>query len=150
MSQNQVLSTLYPSCIPIEKILSFWIIVYFILYYCKLFPYNPILLIMISIAFQIISITCQYVFNNEFNTKLIYLILILTIKIICFLLIYEIKITYHDVYFSIIFILTYSLYIFCNNDNILSIYSDLLLHNINGKGRISCIKQTYRSLISYL
>lgn len=144
MTQNHL------SCIPTKNILSFWIIVYFILYCCELVPFNPLLLVILCIFFQLITIFCYYIFNNKLDSKLCYLIIILIIKIICLYFIYNIKITCDDVCFSIIFILVYNLYISYSDENIFYIYFDLLLHNINGNGRISCIEENYNTLINKL
>jgi len=135
--------------ITVDKLLTSWIIIYSIGYIINIFPYNPILLLYISSLFFIITINIIIYYYNE-NTNLLYFVIInVIIKIPLILLIWRNNIKNIDILFTLIFITTYIIYIFILNDDIVSIYKDLLNNIIdNTKGRKTSMYMLYKSIIT--
>jgi len=108
----------------LDKLLSFWIILYSICYLQKIFPYNPIILLYISLSSVIMLL---YVLLNYENDILIYIIILnLMIKVPFIILIYRKKINMIDIIFTIIFISIYIIYIKLINEDVFTIYKELI------------------------
>jgi len=120
-----------------DKILSIWIIIYFLLYYLNITKYNPIILILLAVLFQIILIFIIFYYNKYNNIN--FNIIVLFIKLLMIYGLYYIKkinITAIDILFTILFIFTYLIYISLYNENIYDIYIDIINNNIDeNKGR---------------
>jgi hypothetical protein len=108
----------------LDKLLSFWIILYSICYIFNIFPYNPIILLYIALSFVIILV---YILLNYENDILIYFIILnLIIKVPFILLIHRKKIYMIDIIFTIIFISIYFIYIRIINEDVITIYKELI------------------------
>ena len=137
-----------------DKILSLWIYFYCILYYFNVVSYNPIILIAISMFFQIFSIIYVIYYSN-FSIETIkiisFIIVALFFKLFIVYLLYEkilINITSIDAIFTITFFIVYYIYITLLNETLYSIYFDLLNHYIDSKdGRISSLHYYYKLLV---
>lgn len=118
--------------IRLDKFLSFWIILYSIGYIFKIFPYNPIILLSIAIAFFIFAMIIILYYKNEKSLPL-YFFIINFIKLPIFAMIYyqNKKINSYDIIFTIYFIVFYIIYIELVSDNIFCIYYNLINYIIN-------------------
>lgn len=134
--------------ISFDKLLSVWIIFYFILFVLNVVEYNPLILIIISIIFQVISILYILYFKKNVINILVFLIVILMFKISMFIYIFLtklLKITNNDIVFTILFIIIYILYITIQNESLYSIYNDLLLNYVNEKeGRTTNLHNMFK------
>jgi len=133
--------------ITLDKLLSTWIIIYSIGYILNIFPYNPIILLFISIMFFIIG-TIIILNNYNENTRLLYFITVnVIIKVPFILLIWQKNIKTIDIAFTLIFITTYMIYITLLEEDIISIYKDLLNNIIdNATGRKTNIYILFKSI----
>jgi hypothetical protein len=125
--------------ITIDKFLSVWIVLYSIGYVLKIFPYNPLILLAMAIAFFIFASIIIIYYHNK-NSKFLYFFIINFIfKIPLFTLIYlqNKKITDYDILFTFYIVIFYIIYIEIRGDDIFCIYKDLVLFIINENyGRI--------------
>lgn len=135
--------------ITLDKFLSFWIVLYSVGYVLKLFPYNPILLLGISIIVFAIAVVIILYNHNDNSILLYYFIINFFAKIPLFIIIYNNNpgIKHDDIIFSVLIILIYILYIKAVNDDILCIYRDLLLFIINKEdGREAPLYKYYKMI----
>lgn len=125
--------------ITIDKFLSLWIVLYSIGYVLRIFPYNPLILLAMAIAFFIIASIIIIYYHNK-NSNLLYFFLINFIfKVPLFAIVYlqNKKITDYDIIFTFFIVIFYIIYIEIIGDDILCIYKDLILFIINENyGRI--------------
>lgn len=133
----------YDKHISSDKLLSVWTIIYFLLYYFNIVKYNPIILILLAVLFQIFLIFIL-LYYHIYNSNFTYNTIILFIKLLMIYSFYYMKkpnITVIDVVFTILFIFIYLIYISLYNDNIYDIYMDIIKNNIDkNKGRITSVR----------
>lgn len=142
--------------ITIDKFLSLWIVLYSIGYVLRIFPYNPLILLAMAIAFFIIASIIIIYYHNK-NSNLLYFFLINFIfKVPLFAIVYlqNKKITDYDIIFTFFIVIFYIIYIEIIGDDILCIYKDLVLFIINeNDGRIPQIfyhgKKLYNILFDF-
>jgi hypothetical protein len=124
--------------ITFDKFLSVWIVLYSIGYILQIFPFNPLILLAISILFFIFALII-IIYNHNKNSNLLYFFLINFIfKIPIFAIVYyrNEPITEYDFIFTFYVIVVYIIYIEIMNDNIYCIYRDMISFIINkNKGR---------------
>ena len=127
-----------------DKFFSIWIFIYTIAYIFKIVPYNPIILIYISLTFFVFSLFIIIYYLNE-NSLLFYYIMINTIaKIIPLFIIINNKITYNDMIFTVYFILLYVIYMQIIKEDIICVYRDYIEFIIDkDKGRESSFYNIY-------
>jgi hypothetical protein len=125
--------------ITIDKFLSIWIVLYSIGYVLKIFPYNPLILLAMAIAFFIIASIIIIYYHNKNSNLLYFFIINFIFKIPLFALIYfqNKNITDYDIIFTFYIVMFYIIYIEIRGDDIFCIYKDLVLFIINENyGRI--------------
>ena len=125
--------------ITIDKFLSIWIVLYSIGYVLKIFPYNPLILLAMAIAFFIIASIIIIYYHNKNSNLLYFFIINFIFKIPLFALIYfqNKNITDYDIIFTFYIVIFYIIYIEIRGDDIFCIYKDLVLFIINENyGRI--------------
>ena len=108
----------------VDKFLSVWIFIYIIAYFLKLVPYNPIILISIALIYFIASLFIIIPRLNERSLLEYYITINVIGKVIPFILIYNNKITYDDIVFTLYFILTYIIYMQLFNEDIICAYRE--------------------------
>lgn len=108
----------------VDKFLSVWIFVYIIAYFLKLVPYNPIILISIALIYFIASLFIIIPRLNERSLLEYYITINVIGKVIPFIIIYNNKITYDDIVFSLYFILTYIIYMQLFEEDIICAYRE--------------------------
>jgi hypothetical protein len=125
--------------ITIDKFLSVWIVLYSIGYVLKIFPYNPLILLAMAIAFFICASIIIIYYHNKNSNFLYFFIINFIFKIPLFTLIYfqNKNITDYDIIFTFYIVMFYIIYIEIRGDDIFCIYKDLVLFIINENyGRI--------------
>jgi len=135
--------------ISLDKFLSFWIVLYSIGYVLKVFPYNPIVLLGISIIVFVAAVIITLYYYNKNSNLFYYFVINFLAKIPIFIIIYNNNpgMKHGDIIFSVLIILIYILYIKAVDDDILCIYRDLLLFIINKEdGRESPFYKYYKDL----
>jgi len=135
--------------ITIDRFLSIWIFVYTILYFIRIFPYNPIILISIALIFFGYSLFIIIPRLNE-RSLLTYYIAINTIgKIIPLLFIINREITTADIVFTLSFILSYVAYMFILKEDIVFVYKDYIEFIIDrDKAREGAIYHEFNKIFS--
>jgi len=108
-----------------DKKISYWIFIWFLIYYFNFTSYNPFLLLVLGFIFNICNMI--YIYVKKMYDKLIgYTIVNVFIKLIpILLLVYENR-SYIDVKslnFSVIFVVIYLLYMRLTNTSLIKAYS---------------------------
>ena len=116
-----------------DRLLTFWMIVYFILYKLKLVKYNPIILFYIGLLFVIVSFIYVLIYGKITNRVLLFIFVNLFIKVIPIILIYKDKIQSSDMVFTCIFIIVYMLYLSIVKDNAIDLYRDIIINLVDDK-----------------
>jgi hypothetical protein len=136
--------------ISLDKFLSFWIVLYSIGYVLKIFHYNPIILLGLSIIVFVAAVIIALYYYNKNSNLFYYFVINFLAKIPLFIMIYNNNpgMKHGDIIFSVLIILIYILYIKAVDDDILCIYRDLLLFIINKEdGRESPFYKYYKNII---
>jgi hypothetical protein len=136
--------------ITLDKFLSFWIVLYSIGYVLKIFPYNPIVLLGISILVFSFAVIIALYYHNKNSNLFYYFVINFLAKIPIFIIIYNNNpgMKHGDIIFSVLIILIYILYIKAVDDDILCVYRDLLLFIINKEeGREGPLYKYYKNII---
>jgi hypothetical protein len=108
----------------IDKFLSIWIFIYTIAYFLKIVPYNPIILISIALIYFIGSLFIIIPRSNERSLLTYYITINVIGKAIPFILIFNNKITYDDIVFTLYFILAYIIYMQVFEEDIICAYRE--------------------------
>lgn len=135
--------------ITLDKFLSFWIVLYSFGYILKIFPYNPIVLLGISIIVFLVAVIIALYYHNKNSNLFYYFVINFLAKIPIFIIIYnnnpEMK--HSDIIFSVLIVLIYILYIKAVDDDILCVYRDLFLFIINKEeGREGPFYKYYKNI----
>jgi len=136
--------------ITLDKFLSFWVVLYSFGYILKIFPYNPIVLLGISIiVFSVAAVIIALYYHNKNSNLFYYFVINFLAKIPIFIIIYnnnpEMK--HSDIIFSVLIVLIYILYIKAVDDDILCVYRDLFLFIINKEeGREGPLYKYYKNI----
>jgi len=135
--------------ITLDKFLSFWIVLYSFGYILKIFPYNPIVLLGISIIVFSVAVIIALYYHNKNSNLFYYFVINFLAKIPIFIIIYnnnpEMK--HSDIIFSVLIVLIYILYIKAVDDDILCVYRDLFLFIINKEeGREGPLYKYYKNI----
>jgi len=119
--------------ITLDKFLSFWIVLYSFGYVLKIFPYNPIILLGVSIVVFVAAVIITLYYHNKNSNLFYYFVINFLAKVPLFILIYNNNhgMKHCDIIFSVLIVLIYILYIKAVGDDILCVYRDLLLFIIN-------------------
>lgn len=136
--------------ITLDKFLSYWIVLYSFGYVLKIFHYNPIVLLGVSIIVFAVAVIIALYYHNKNSNLFYYFIINFFAKIPIFLIIYNNNpgMTHKDIIFSILITLIYILYIKVIDDDILCVYKDLLLFIINKEdGREGPLYKYYKNII---
>ena len=110
----------------LDRFLSIWIFIYTIAYLLKLVPYNPIILISIALIYFIASLFIIIPRSNERSLLEYYIIINFLGKVVPFIIIFNNKITYDDIVFTLYFILIYIIYMQLFNQDIICAYRDYI------------------------
>jgi hypothetical protein len=137
------------------EVFSFWILIWFILFYIKIIKYNPLFYIIISYII-IIIVGFLIIYNNDISTynKFKYFIINNIFKLIPLLLIIEFPIIFYlqDILFGIFLMFIYFITMTCMNKNIIQIYTELYnaFTDDNHKHNRGFMSKLYDDIYSYL
>ena len=119
-----------------DKLISVWILVYFILYKLKLVKYNPIILFYIGLIFVIFGSFYVLIYGKMSKRFLMFIILNTLIKVSPIIILYKDKIQSRDVSFTLIFLIVYILYLTIRKEDVVNLYKDIVMNVIDvNKGR---------------
>ena len=108
-----------------DKKISYWIFVWFLIYYFNFTSYNPFLLLVLGFIFNICNMIYMY-FKKMYDKLIGYTIVNVLIKLIPILLLIYDNRSYIDVKslnFSVIFVVIYLLYMRLTNISLIKAYS---------------------------
>jgi hypothetical protein len=135
--------------ITLDKFLSFWIVLYSFGYVLKVFPYNPIVLLGISIIVFAFAVIIALYYHNKNSNLFYYFVINFLAKIPIFIIIYNNNpvMKHCDIIFSVLIVLIYILYIKAVDDDIWCVYRDLFLFIINKEeGREGPLYKYYKTI----
>ena len=116
-------------------IFSYWIFIWYLLYYFKIINiYNPKFAIIIGIIENSIIIILMLYYRTKIKLVLLFIIMMIILKIIPLYTIWNDKINYKDIFFTFILFIIYLLIMYLNGKNINSFVKqskDLIIHNKN-------------------
>lgn len=95
----------------IDVFFTSWIVIWVILYYFKLFPYNPKIILACAIIVSL-TILVTMIYNNV-NIKNIvsFIIIFILTKLFPYYIVENKEISYYDIYFSCIIFFIYLIYL---------------------------------------
>lgn len=110
------------------KVFSFWILLWFILYYLGFTTYNPLFLLLVACIFPLIQLIYFIIYKITYYNFFKFLIINIIIKIIPILLIikFPLRFKMDDVYFSVYLILIYIVLMSILNVNIYEFYKAMI------------------------
>jgi len=112
--------------IRLDYVFSYWILLWFILYLLKLVPYNPKIIIILSIIEILFTLIYLIVKNASIRKITKFLVINIIIKFIPLLLIYKDPIEKKDIYATVILVLIYLIWMYINNVNVIKVYQKLI------------------------
>ena len=110
---------------------SNWTFIWFIAYLCNLIPYSPKLIILVGFIIIIGIIYYLYINNASKYNLLKFVLLNLFMKAIPLIILYNVAITWDDLYFSIGIFLIYLIWLDINDTSFFMIYQKLINNYIN-------------------
>ena len=116
-----------------DLLFSNWIFIWFILYICNLIPYSPKLIILFGFIIIIGIIYYLYINNASTYNLLKFTLLNLFMKAIPIIILYNIPITWDDLYFSISIFIIYLIWLDINDTDFFMIYKKLINNYINDR-----------------
>ena len=128
------------------KVFSFWILLWFILYYFGFTKYNPLFLLLVACIFPFIQIIYFIIYKISYYNFFKYLIINIIIKIIPILLIIKFPLRFKIEYviFSVYLILIYIVLMSILNVNIYEYYKAMISTYINDDNKNKTyISKTY-------
>ena len=135
------------------EIFSYWIYIWFILYYFNLTIYNPLILLIIACIFTYIELLILIFQNISLYNGIKFFIVNTLIKIIPILLIINNKTSIEDIYISIYLIIIYLLTMHIFNISAYDYYKrmiDTFLNDDNDFVKLERIVKEYKPVLSIL
>jgi hypothetical protein len=136
-------------------VFSFWIFIWFLLFYMNIIPFNPLFFLIICLL--LITISGFYMIYNTNITnynKIKFIIINFLMKFIPIILIIQFPLVFYlyDIYFGICLIIIYLISLKFMHKNVIQIYKELYLSNINDnyKNYRGAISKFYDNIYSYL
>ena len=133
------------------EIFSYWIFIWFLLYYFGIIKYNPVLILIIGYIITFFEFIYLIIKKISYYNGIKFFIINVIIKLIPIILIfrmnkYKLEINIRDIYVSIYLILTYIIIMIIFNKNPLDYYKRMITTylEINNKNK------EYKSIISKL
>lgn len=110
------------------KVFSFWILLWFILYYFGFTKYNPLFILLLACIFPFIQLIYFIIYKISYYNFFKYLIINIIIKVIPILLIIKFPLRFKmvDVYLSVYLILIYIVLMSILNVNIYEFYKEMI------------------------
>lgn len=132
-----------------DFIFSYWIFVWFILYFTHIVTINPKLWLIISLLENIISIL---VISLKAKMYIIirFIIVNFFIKAIPLYLIWNTKIHNIDIFYSICILVIYLLWLYINNFTLYSIYKMIYNSHIHNSLYIGPLSYVYDKIYNYI
>jgi hypothetical protein len=132
------------------EIFSYWIFIWFLLYYFELIKYNPILILILGYIFTLFEFIYLILNKISYYNGIKFFIINVIIKLIPIILIfrmnkYKLEINIRDIYVSIYLIFTYIIIMIIFNKNPLDYYKRMITTYLEINN-----KKEYKSVFSKL
>ena len=98
---------------------SYWILLWFLLYYYRIVPSNPKWLLVLGIIHNILAIISFINNKYSFSFILVFIIINIIIKVVPLILIFGSKVNTTDFVYYLVIFLFYFLYMYLNKQNAL-------------------------------
>ena len=115
-----------------DLLFSYWIFLWFLLFYYKILPYNPKIFIIIGLLYSCIDLILQFIYLHPLLGLFWYLIRTIIIKVIPLYLIWNVSVTVIDILFGIGLFIVYVLYTYICYGSIIKMI-EVFKHRINYK-----------------
>lgn len=116
--------------IRIDYYFTFWLVIWFLLYYFKIIKINPKFIIKCAIVVNILIICAMVYFKVKLLNIICALIVILLTKIIPYYLIKDKEISDKDIYYSLMVFILYLFYVQIMSGNLISKFNEIYYENL--------------------
>ena len=128
-----------------DLIFSYWIFVWFLLYFFNYTAYNPKFALILGLIYIIIMIILMFIYNTPRETIIIFVIINIFIKVVPLYYLRKDAVKWKDIYFTCILFLIYIIWLYINNQNLVSNCKMIFKSLLYGKD-----KTPVMSLIKYI
>ncbi len=108
----------------VDYIFSYWVFLWFLLYYFHFTNYNPKLMFQFALIYLAITLIYAFLYFSWYNL-IKYFLINFSVKVIPYLLIIHTKIKLRDIYATFTLIFIYLAWLFINDKSLLKIYKRL-------------------------
>lgn len=95
-----------------DLVLSYWILVWFVLYYNKLTKYSPVFLLYVGFWENLAMLTIMILYKVELFRIVVFVIVNTFIKVVPLFLLRERTIVWDDIYVSIVVVTIYGIWVY--------------------------------------
>ena len=95
-----------------DLVLSYWIFLWFVLYYWKFTQYNPKFLLLLGFIENVIMLLLMFLYNNDIFKITVFILVNFFIKVLPLYFIWNTVITWTDVYASVGLIVVYCVWVY--------------------------------------
>jgi len=118
-----------------DLIFSYWIFVWFLLYWCKITTYNPKYLLIIGIVENLITIIISIYYKTSFVYIFYFIVIMIIMKLIPLYLVWNNYNNIADISVSIFIFMLYDVWLIINKTNVIIIQEKILDSIIKEKNR---------------
>jgi len=133
-----------------DFILSYWIFAWFVLYYIGIIQTPPLLLLWIGLTANLGELIYLIYLKVAFYNLSKFIIINTCLKIIPLFLIGNQKITLYEIKASVVFVLTYLIWIVVNGVSILDYYKQFLNNYRFENGKKTLLSDSYDRLYKFI
>jgi hypothetical protein len=115
-------------------IFSYWIFLWYLLYYCKIIKYNPKFAIIIGMIENICILLLMIYYNTKIKLFLLFILMMIILKFIPLYSIWNTKIQTSDIIATFVLFIIYLFFMILNKKNISDFIKqskDLIIYNKN-------------------
>lgn len=126
-----------------DFVLSYWVFTWFLLYIFHIVDVAPFLLIILGLVFSVIELF-YLIFVKASTYNIVKFTVINTIfKSLPIYMLWGTTISRYEMKCSILFLLTYIIWLYIHNINPIKVYTDILYSYRTGNGKKTVISETY-------
>ena len=114
-----------------DRLLSVWIFMYFLVYFFKFAPFNPIILLYIAYTYGVLASFYISFYTHNYHGLILFVLVNTTFKTIPIMLVQHKTICLQDIMFTCFFVVTYVVYMQLIGDDIICLYKDLAMFYVD-------------------
>ena len=116
-----------------DYILSYWILIWFLLYIGKIVPYNPKPIFIFALCFAVFQIVIMFAYKKSFKYILAFVLANILIKALPFYFLYNTKVVKQDYYAIGLVVFVYIAWLKINNRNIYKFFIEYITPSDSGR-----------------